>query len=100
MKQVILQMPVTTVVTPETCSDNKYYGIQSKYGGSKGFICRSAYNNGAFIPMCLRGVTQGNSWDSFISVTLSATVKNILENGYLKVFEFDNEKEFAAWLAQ
>lgn len=82
---------------------NHYYGLLDKRGGGeKAFIVRDVYNKGTFRVRCRKELTNGNNYE-FGGETIEEVLWEIIEfknTTSFKVYEFDNAKEFFAWMAE
>ncbi len=79
-------------------NNNKYYGIEDKNSMSnKGFITRTDYYGGHYIPICRSGITHGNTWSQYREKELTALIDKLIKERW-QVYEFNTYESLFNWL--
>jgi hypothetical protein len=87
----------TELVTPSNAGLRKYYGVL--IAAEKGFITRDNYERGQFVVRAISFLTKGNGWDDYDSDTLQEVCSQLIFKKN-RVYQFDDEFELMAWLAE
>jgi hypothetical protein len=103
MKKVV-QSIVTNAIPIEGVKINAYYGVKVNSivssPNNKGFITRRQYGSGLYTVMAAGGLTYGNGWELWDSMSLQGLILTILSSNTREVFQFDTFQELFAWLAE
>ena len=99
MKKVVKGTLPSDIVQLTEVNSQKYYGLKHPNDNSRGFISRSKFCNGEYIPMCCDELTNGNRWSC--SDSLTKLIGDLMSGPRpFTVYEFDTHKELFGWLAE
>jgi hypothetical protein len=98
MKEVITVKTKLKTIEASKVSPIKYYGVLNTVG-DRGFITRSEFESGDYMVLCTREITDGNSYYTITTKSLSELVTSLV-NSEVKVYEFGTYKELFKWLSE
>ncbi len=116
MKKIIIPNAKTTVdidTLPNQIERGKYYGIRGVLCDMKGIIIcdmkgiiiREHYQKGLYMARCMLNISEGNKFLIPSNSNLKEFIRTALTPSFYcdgteyEVFEFENDKELAKWLA-
>lgn len=99
MKQVVSCIE-STQITPDQVNPEWFYGVEVSTSPviQRGFIIRQEYQEGKYILVSFgRGMTYGNSWDTWNNIDLPTMVKGLIDSKKT-VVQFNTALELYNWL--
>ena len=87
------------MISIDSISLDKWYGVCRRNGGAKGFIVRQHFNSGVFNVHSISEMTNGNHFCGFYEKTLRKTIKQGFFADF-NIYEFDTSSELFLWLAE
>lgn len=100
MKEIVKNNPpahITVGINDFEFNRHKYYGV-SPNNSLKGFITRTKYNDGEFIVVAARELTNGNGWPLIVPNTDGKALISDLLTLDFHVYEFGSFKHLFDWL--